>query len=377
MDKDIDTLNLDYLKSDIIIKLFYCNINNLIIPKDLDNIKDYLFNTKNEKYVLHQSTVKNIKTNLTYHDWNNNMEDRLLGSHVTYETNIYVELKRICNMNCQFCRNKYLNNQEYNYNNIIKNLRKIYYNINNIVIGGGEPTLLLEDLKRLKQDVQKDLLETDTNFNIITNASLNVNSYNDLLKDYNIYFSRHAIDDYTNSLIFNDKNNNLLSANDLTKLTSKNLHKSHRMKNNKILCCTCVIGGIDSKTKILDYIKFAKEIGFNEVLFQTLDQDSLFLNNYDIGIKTINEQEIIKAFNYLERNGYNISNPIYSSSGYELYLLTNPTINMDISFKIYKKQEEIKTSWQTASKRCFDLSMDPSGEIYEDWQEKNKVYMYK
>lgn len=362
-------LDLTYLSPKLLLQFsFYnCDISLLKLPVGFKELlAQYEKESKVTNFIDHYtSKLENLQVPVTMHDWDNQRETRLLSSPITFQTNLYLELKRICNMDCIFCRNNGLDSQAYNYSNIVNNLKEIYPHLNNIVIGGGEPTLLLQDLKTLKKDIAEE--DNDTNFQIITNGTLSIDEYLKMKEDYTLYISRHAIDDKENRAIFGDNNHILLSAAELSVIPDY----------DDVLCCTCFKGGIDSKDKMIEYLKFAKDIGFSNVLFQTLHQEENFGNSSIGKIETIDGTVISSTLGYLERVGFHISKPIYSTSGYELHLASHAKIDLNISFKEYGNPEYIEQKWHQSTKRCFDLSMAPNGDIYESWNQQQKPVKIK
>lgn len=363
-----DNLDLSYLTSKLISQLHFnqCDFNELVLPigfKELNEIT-----AKSERRVfLYFPEVKKLHIPVTSHDWDNNKATRVIGTSFTYRTDIYVELNRICNMMCTFCRNEGLNNEEYHYQKIVKNLKLIYPHLNYIVIGGGEPTLLKHDLFHLKPDVLGRDYKFHNNWYFTTNGTLPLKEYKKLSSRYHIYLSRHAIDDKENRAIFHDKNNSILSAEELYNLKRK-------ASGKVILCCTCFKGGVDSRSKMLNYIKFAAELGYQHILFQTLHQEDKFYNGMEQA-QTIDQNVIRDTLAILERNSFQISKPIYSTSEYELHIAT--LNNLKIHFKEYKNPKYIDQQWHQSSKRCFDLSMAPNGDIYESWNQQQKPIKVK
>ncbi len=369
-DKSFDKLDLSYLPPKLLLQFYFeeCNFKRLQLPFDINIIEE--LGDKDRKIsglFSRECNIDEVQIPITIHNWDNHSRSRMSNSEITFQTNLYVELKRICNMKCKFCRNLGLEKQKYNYDNIIKNLKVVYDNINNIVIGGGEPTLLLDDLKRLKQKVMKGY--SSNKFSVITNGSLSVSDYKSLITEYKLYMSRHAIDDDENRAIFGDEKHTILTADELADINEFRYKKS-------ILCCTCFKGGIDTKDKMIDYIKFAQELGYHDVLFQTLHQEENFENT--IGqVETIDEEEITSMLAYLDMVGFTISKPIYSTSGYELHLAHSLDKNINISMKEYKDPKEILKKWHVSPKRCFDLSMAPNGDIYESWDQQQQPIKIK
>lgn len=82
------------------------------------------------------------------------------------------------------------------------------------------------------------------------------------------------------------------------------------------------------------------------------------------------------VINELRKKGYEISIPIYSTGDYKLIIAKKEGIQ--ISFKQYITKEELESKWYQSPKRTFDLSMDPSGNLYENWhQSSGKVLIRK
>jgi len=78
----------------------------------------------------------------------------------------------------------------------------------------------------------------------------------------------------------------------------------------------------------------------------------------------------------LKEQGYEISIPIYSTGDYKLIMAKKG--NRNISFKRYITPEQLQVEWNRACKRTFDLSMDPSGNLYQNWhQGADKVLLKK
>lgn len=159
----------------------------------------------------------------------------------------------------------------------------------------------------------------------------------------------------------------------------KNYHKFLRKDTIIIIHYVVLVlrGGVDTEEKMINYIKFAQELGYYNVLFQTLHQEENFENNNTSHIQTIDSSEISNTLRYLDILGFNISKPIYSTSGYELHIAKKEENSMNISFKEYKNPKEIEHKWYQSAKRCFDLSMAPNGEIYESWDQQQQPIKIK
>lgn len=369
-DKKFDSIDLSYVTPKMWASLSFlnCTFDFLRIGYDYNEINEK--SISEHPTFIYDCNINKLQMPVTIKNWDNNSTNRLYSSNITYQTNIYLEFKRICNMKCCFCRNSGLDNSvKYDYEKIVSNLKVIYPHINNLVIGGGEPTLLKDDLFRLKDDLGYDIFNS-INPTIVTNCSLNIDELFRLGIQYNLILSRHAVDDDENAKIFGKERKNLLNSDELKKLKSL-LHS----RRTQTLCCTCFEGGVDSKEKMLEYLSFAQDLGFRNVLFQTLHQEDNF-NSKDRIPKTIDKNVIPNTLSYLERIGFMVSNPIYSTSSYELHIASSLSYHqiLNISFKEYKDSLEIVSRWNTACKRCFDMSMAPNGDVYETWdQQKDPI----
>ena len=137
---DLSEFDYNFLNNFI---FFDCSLQKIILPdSDISDIKENNINFAFSK------TKEIIFPTITPSSWNEISRKRLFTSfNVTFYKNLYLELGRLCNGKCQFCRNQYLEPCKYDFETIFENLHKIYPYLDNIVIGGGEPTLLKEDLK--------------------------------------------------------------------------------------------------------------------------------------------------------------------------------------------------------------------------------------
>ncbi len=326
-----------------------CRFQKIIFP----NLKIDIINS------IYSKAEEVIFPTMTPSSWNKINRKRLF-SNVTFYKNLYVELGRFCNGKCKFCRNQYLEPCQYHFEKILENLHKMYPYLDNIVVGGGEPTLLTEDLKNLCHSDMNDKIT------IFTNASLHYDELRKLNAMVPLDISRHSMDD--------DENNKILGVEALTNLNLRFLCASHLKPIT--LCATCFENGLDSQDKILDYIKYySKEIKIHNFLFQTLHQDlnTPFSSNT---VLPISNHIFDLVINQLKENGYEISIPIYSTGDYKLIIAKKDDIH--ISLKQYIMKEELESMWYQSPKKTFDLSMDPSGNLYENWhQSSGKVFLKK
>ncbi len=214
---DLSEFDYDFLNHFVFV---HCNFQKIIFP----NLKSDIIN------IVYSKAEEVIFPTITPSSWYEINKKRLCGN-VTFYKNLYVELGRFCNGKCQFCRNQYLNPCEYDFETVFENLRKIYLHLDNIVIGGGEPTLLTEDLKKLCHS------DMNNKITIFTNASLYYNELKELNSMVPLYISRHSMDD--------DENNKILGVEALTNLNLRFLCASSLKPIT--LCATCFENGLDSK----------------------------------------------------------------------------------------------------------------------------------
>ena len=89
---------------------------------------------------------------------------------------------------------------------------------------------------------------------LFTNGSnLSIIDDDYIMDNFKINLSRHAVNDEENALIFNS-NLNIMNSKDIERLNLRN--------GEVTLNATCFNGGLDSLEKIIEYISFAKNIGF-------------------------------------------------------------------------------------------------------------------
>ncbi len=360
-----DELDLTYLDKKMLTAILFeqCDFNKLSLSI---SYKELNKETARKWYLcfMKSSPINELILPTSIHDWQNAGRKRLHDSKITMQTNLYLEFERVCNMHCEFCRNEAFKEVcPFDFFQVMKTLKRIYNHLNNIVIGGGEPTIHLDELHQLSQIIRSMKAVRKPKLYIITNCSLDREAYSSLnsLDHYHFYFSRLAVEDSENKRIFKDKNNKIMTTEDLM----------HFHDQSHIMCCTCFKGGVDDVSKILEYVRYVKYIGYKNVLFQNLHLE----DEYNIPIN-ISERVMMEAIEKLREQGFLVKQPIYSNSNYVLYILRKDDFR--ISFKIYKQPEIILEAWNKSPKRCFDLSIDPSGNLHETWKEPdNKTILQK
>lgn len=283
---------------------------------------------------------------------------RMSDGAITFFTKVYLELSRQCNANCKFCRNETFEKSKYDLEHIIKTLNSVKQYINAVVIGGGEPTLKIEDVKRLKEccdseNIDWHMFTNGTNLSLISKC---------IIENFKLNISRHAISDTENAQIF--------GVNTSKMMTYKNIEQLNAQNAEITLNATCFNGGLDNAIKIIEYIEFAKAIGCKKVLIQDLQQ------NYSLGVKdknynnlTINPKEFKKVMEYLLVAGFKQKRyPIIASGGYITEIFKDKE-GFSVSIQKYITKQELLNSWPKAIKRAFDLSIDPAGNLYENWHQ--------
>jgi len=340
-----------------------CQFESIIFPNgfesdDRNNIEFY--RNKNPHIIF---------PTMTPSSWQDIHETKIGTSNITFRSNLYLELGRFCNAKCKFCRNQFLPSCKYDFEAIKNNLLQIDKHLDYVVVGGGEPTYLCNELKDLKESSKLNGTR-GLDWIVFTNASCSMDILVDLSRngfDFNI--SRHSVEDDINNRIFGVST---LKLEDIRKAYSNGLLNSSTLT----LCATCFKGdGIDSVQKMEDYISAASEILSANVLFQTLHKD-LNSDTFDMDALPIEDEIFDEMIALLKEQGYEISIPIYSTGDYKLIMAKKG--NRNISFKRYITPEQLQVEWNRACKRTFDLSMDPSGNLYQNWhQGADKVLLKK
>lgn len=302
---------------------------------------------------------------IDYHYWNSEFYEKKLGkSRITFQRNLYLELGRDCNGKCIFCRNQYLDPCKYDFDSIEKGLIKYGDCLDTIIVGGGEPTMRSDDLLRIQFNVER---YHNLNWKVFTNASLPLEKLIFLNLYFDLNISRHSVSD--------DINDKILGVHSLDTESLRKLSKENKNQLKGLtLCPTCFKGdGIDTVEKVEDYIECAYDLQIDNLLFQTLHRD-LSINSKDV--LPIEEEIFDEVIAKLREQNYEIVPTIYSTGDYKLIIAKNG--RKTISFKKYITEEELKREWPYALKRTFDFSMDPSGNLYENFhQTSGKVIVKK
>ncbi len=343
-------------------QFYNCSFKKITMPEfSLDslsrgnNINFELYDLEKDKFtpVSHIIIPK-----LTGSSWQDFTSKRFGHTCFTKQTNLYLELRRICNAHCFFCRNQYLEPCIYDLKAILESLKKLLPFLDNIVIGGGEPTLLMKDLSTLFQSLglaRRKLF-------ISTNGSCEYFDLRMLAREFNINISRHALEDSDNEHIFGVKT---IVTEDIKELINKSYGTTFT------LVATCFKGGLDSVESLERYIELSDYVGAH-VLFQTLHED-LKDGEFSAQIDSAIFDEVMA---HLKEQGYEVGEvPIYSTGDYKLVIVKSKNEEKTISFKKYISKSELEREWFQASKRTFDLSMAPNGDVYENWHQTSNLVL--
>jgi hypothetical protein len=278
-----------------------CIFKNVIIDAPMS-----LLTSENPFLSIKYGSFNNVEfSQLNYGSWRDIKESRIPWTNFTFRTNLYLELERACNANCSFCRNNSFPNTPYNYDEIVKSLRFIRKYIDNIIIGGGEPTLLMPDLIKLKKLISE--INPYTRSYVFTNGSAPLTDYQMLMSywgsnffrtvnPFGIYVSRHAIDGERNAEIFNYS-----SPKDMSKEKLMEIAKSPR----NVLSATCVKNGLDSPKRILEYIHWGINIlDFSNILISNLHDDFSMGSSCNSSEEKVDSNIFSRVFFELESMGF-------------------------------------------------------------------------
>lgn len=339
-------------------EFYNCKFNKIIMPNDIikESLNLKLYNDTKTRIIIPYIIIPDMN----FSSWQDLKIKRIGNTGSTFKTNLYLELDRSCNANCFFCRNKELEDCKFDIKKIKNNLSYILKFVDNIVIGGGEPTFYMEYLSEITSLIYFNYKRIGKY--ITTNGSCRYDKLKELMNSYNINLSRHAINDLDNDKIFGI---NTIKTEDIKKLSMYSL-------NTLTLTATCFKNGLDSVQKLEEYIELSDYVKAS-VLFQTLHEDLSELPKNQIDTNIFNE-----VINHLKGQYFMVSElPIYSTGNYKLIIAKRLDGEKTIAFKQYITKEELENNWYKASKRTFDLSMAPNGDIYENWNQTSKLVLTK
>lgn len=362
-DRSFVKLDLSSIPRELLNRFMFknCKIDELILPQG--EMPRLAIIDKKFDSITHTVVPHIIISGLDASSWQSGSSKRLGETCFTRQTNLYLELGRSCNAACPFCRNQYLKRNKLDIDAVLKSFRSIEPFLNNVVIGGGEPTL------PKTRDLLKEIHSTRENFGasyfLSTNGTCGMDYLYTLTEmGYKINLSRHAVEDEDNDKIFGVKAPTMEEIRDRKGLAF--------YKNYLTLVATCFKGGLDSVEALERYIELADYLHVNSILFQSMHEDM-----DDKGKKLLQIDEMIfdEVIAHLREQNYRVSElPIYSTGDYKLIIVKSADGSKTYSFKRYISKEELEREWFRSSKRTFDLSIAPNGDIFQNWhQSSDKV----
>lgn len=290
--------------------------------------------------------------------------ERMNCNYTMQENQLYVQYGLECPCNCCFCHNKVrtADCKSVCLEEVDKTVLQYCSDCKRIVFGGGEPLLHFDEISALvKRMREKSIIDSEypceepvdsgVKVHIVTNgnrklykrhlyAEQNVSTKNIvgiLLGEYDakiasssekcekcqvfdkIILSRHHYEDSKNSKIFG-ATEELLTTEDLRGLCS--------MQKQKImLYCVCQIGGIDNREEIFNYLYWAVELGYTNILFSDLDIHNTprsIYSNKNTEDNLFNSVISTLAMWHKSKYGSHIPHVVYNSSGYETTTLNIP-----------------------------------------------------
>ena len=119
------------------------------------------------------------------------------------------------------------------------------------------------------------------------------------------------------------------------------------------------------------YLEHKKIVIYYKVLIQNLQRDS------SLGLLTgtgtdlnIDDQALADVISFLQGENFRQKKyPIYASGGYVTYIFKDKDDDFSISIQKNLSKSDLSTNWPKAVKRAFDLSIDPAGNLYENWHQ--------
>lgn len=331
---------------------------------------DVDYKTANEKInsgsrsysFLNYADFKNCS--FTNNNFSNNSEKKVRGTPFSCNTSAYIKIGNKCNGKCEFCKNRTEHDSKTKLNNILDTLLcdEVFSHLNQIYFGGGEPSLYLNEIKRIL-DVYFETLESKKSFVRFPDWYMFTNGAGDwekieklvLSRKYhfngNVILSRHAIEDAENKKIIgldyslNDPNlRNLID------------------RGKVLLALTCSDQNMRNHF-LLDYLKFGKDLGVKNFIIQNLESKSGTTPNV--------YEYFLELESYLKSLGYSKTD-IVSSSYFDLNLYKKGSES--VSLKRYFSPEEMDEHFMYCPKHSFDLGIDSNGNLYHDFQMIKKKY---
>lgn len=314
---------------------------------------------------LDLNNVKSIElSDLSLDSWKDLKSGRKQCGSISFKNLLYLELGMKCNCSCSFCRNVSFceSCNERNFGRVLANLKLMEPYLDTIFIGGGEPSLYIDDIMTIAENFD--------NLVVVTNGSMKPDIFSQLSSNgISMYVSRHAISDEVNRSILNPSSSTeIMSMDDV----SANMRFGHGFPK-LVFTPVCVKGGLDSTEKIIEYIAKSFELKTSNVIISTLQLDASMGNNATIGYKDlyVSPKVFDDVFTVLLEQGFEQKRTICSTGGYILKRFVKRKYS--VSFKIYISKEAFPKSWESCLKKTFDFTMTPNGDVYQDWCRDTRV----
>lgn len=362
-DKCYDEIDFSSIPHDLLEKFRFvnCRFKELTLP--FGEMEELSMMDKTDKTRKLTIIPHVIIPGLDASSWQSKRKTRLGNTCITRQTNLYLELGRKCNGRCSFCRNHLLEPTAFNFDAVMKSFRSIEPYLNNIVIGGGEPTL--KETRELLTYIRNHKKNYGVGYYVSTNGSCGPEYLWELVSrlQYYVNISRHSIEDADNNQILGVKS---LSTEEIRDLTSKYYTSAFT------LVATCFQEGLNSVEALERYIELSDYLRIRNVLFQSLHEDMGDLPEKLRKLHQIDDMIFDEVIAKLREQNYFVSElPIYSTGDYKLIIVKSSDGDKTISFKKYITKEELDREWPRASKRSFDLSIAPNGDIFQNWHQKS------
>lgn len=335
---------------------------------------------------------------------------------------LYVTYDKFCQCSCACCRNKCFSDEAMQSKRYILDevMKKDYNQFRHVVFGGGEPLYQIDKILRLiteldLRNAKEANFDEETNDEKITYYSIVTNGARELFleeldencpacrKFVTIILSRYHYDDGKNTEIFHPKNGEeLLTTDDLDEVCFS-------MKKKIQLSCLCQKGGINTTEDVIRYIQWAAKLGITNIMFSNFQDDvtpenakenlSCDPNLFQDAMEVLRKREFLEETPIIFNAGFRIINfhgiiettkeveGSYLPEGLRIALnfigmgdmigsMRMESVvgrRVDISFKEYIPEDQLRKEWKKANRRTYNYSAMPNGALFSDWSCGNKV----
>ena len=298
----------------------------------------------------------------TDNSYSNNGIRSIKGIDFSCNTSVYIKLGTACNGTCFFCKNKTENPTDTNVEKITRTLcsSDLGLHLNQIFLGGGEPTLYLKQIKKILLEYArliKKLESPKKDIFMFTNGSGNwkeaqeildtIRQESNFLLNYYFILSRQAIDDEQNHKIMGI--NYSLDNSELKKLITI---------NKLLFSLTCNESNMRDNF-LKEYLEFGLDLGVRNFIIQNLEDktESPNINSIERQFQELEEKLIVSGYSRVQ---------IVSSSYYDLSLLKKD--GTSVALKRYFNPMKLQSNYRICPKHSFDLGIDSDGTLYNDFQ---------